>query len=240
MARRGAKTRQLNLRVTGKRGGLRFGAGRPRKAPEDRKGHGPRPELSERHPVHVTLKVLPGVRNLRRGDCFRVLRKCFVLGKDRNGFRLVHFTVQSNHLHLICEAPDRMALARGMQGLAIRMAKRLNLRLSRRGKLFAERYHARALRTPTEVRNTLVYVLNNTRRHARGKIGARDWVDSCSSAAWFDGWRAVLREPWMRPEGESPVVGATTWLLGKGWRRLGLLRTDEQPAEKARRGSSAG
>jgi REP element-mobilizing transposase RayT len=180
--------------------------------------------------VHVTLKVLPGVRNLRRGDCFRVLRKCFTLGKDKNGFRLVHFTVQSNHLHLICEAPDKRALARGMQGLAIRIARRLNSKLSRRGRLFAERYHARALKTPAEVRNALVYVLNNTRRHARGKIEARDWVDGCSSAAWFDGWRGRLREPWMQAEGEAPVVPAATWLLGRGWRRRGLLGFDEAPS----------
>jgi REP element-mobilizing transposase RayT len=179
--------------------------------------------------VHVTLKVLPGVRNLRRGDCFRVLRKCFTLGKDRSGFRLVHFTVQSNHLHLICEAPDKVALARGMQGLAIRIARRLNVRLQRRGRLFAERYHARALKTPTEVRNALVYVLNNTRRHVGGSISACDWVDSCSSAPWFDGWRGRLREPWMKMEGEAPVVAASTWLLESGWRRRGLISFDEQP-----------
>jgi hypothetical protein len=123
----------------------------------------------------------------------------------------VHFTVQSNHLHLICEAPDRMALARGMQGLAIRIAKRLNLRLARRGRLFAERYHARALKTPTEVRNAL-----RTRSRATGSTAAPRRPGSMG----------------VRAEGEVPVVAAGTWLLEKGWRRRGLIGFGERPGAK--------
>jgi len=105
--------------------------------------------------VHVTLKVRPEAPYLRRGVSFRAIRGAFVAGRAKTGFRLVHFTVQGNHLHLICEATDKERLSRGMQGLAILIAKRLNAKLSRKGKLFAQRYHARILRRPTEVRNAL-------------------------------------------------------------------------------------
>ena len=150
-----------------------------------------------------------------------------VAGKEKGEFRLAHFTVQGNHLHFICEAGDRMSLARGMQGLAIRIARRLNRRAKPKGRLFAERYHARILRTPTEVRNALVYVINHSRRHRRDV--ARGWVDPLSSAAWFGGWRWPLREPWVRlaRQGDSPVAEAQTWLLTTAWRYRGLIRYDE-------------
>jgi REP element-mobilizing transposase RayT len=230
MARR-PRNPQLSLSARGSgRGGYRAGAGRKPKAPEDRQGHHPRPALASRHPVHVTLKVLPTAPHLRRGVCFRSIRSALARGKDRFGFRLVHFTVQGNHLHLLCEAKDRRALSRGMQGLSIRVARNLNKKVGRTGKLFAARYHERILRTPTEVRRALVYVLGNSRRHAPDQYTARSWIDPCSSAPWFDGWRhPPPREPHFRPEGETPVVAPGTWLLAIGWRRGGLLDPGEAP-----------
>lgn len=174
--------------------------------------------------MHVTLKVLPGAPVLRRGVCFRTIRGAFVAGKAKPGFRLVHFTVQTNHLHLICEAADKDQLSRGMQGLAILVAKRLNAKLGRKGKLFAQRYHARILRTPTEVRNALVYVLNNSRRH--DPSASREWVDPCSSAVFFGGWRFPYHDPRAR-DGPPPVAPAHTWLLTTGWRFRGLIAFDE-------------
>ena len=138
--------------------------------------------------------------------------------------------MQSNHLHLICEADDRRALSRGMQGLTIRIARRLNRRLRRRGKLFAQRYHARILRSPREVRHALIYVLNNRRHHADDALSP-SWIDPCSSGPWFTGWKRTIRLHWARPHGDPPVVPAATWLLEHGWRlKLGPLRFDESPA----------
>jgi len=131
----------------------------------------------------------------------------------------VHFTIQGNHLHFICEADDRMRLSRGMQGLAILVAKRLNRRLDRKGKLFAERYHARILRSPRQVRNALVYVLNNSRRH--DTTISKYWVDPLSSAPWFTGWKHAVRDKSTRREGPPPIVPAETWLLAAGWRKGG-------------------
>jgi REP-associated tyrosine transposase len=227
MPRRPRKPIQLALAARGRRGGLRLKAGRKRKAPGTHKGHRPRPALASRHPVHVTLKVLANVPNLRRRACFAALRTAFMLGKDRFGFRLVHFTVQGTHLHLICEAKDREALTRGMQGLAIRIARRLNRRMGRKGRLFAERYHARTLGSPTEVRRALAYVLNNSRRHAGPDVSfARDWIDPLSSAPWFDGWKWP---PMSWPESDPPISAPATWLLATGWRLRGLIAPDEAP-----------
>jgi putative transposase len=147
------------------------------------------------------------VWNLRSRRCFSRLARSFERGRDRFGFRLVHFSVQGNHIHLVVEAQDEGALARGMQGLGVRIAKALNRLMQRKGTVFADHYHARQLRSPTQVANALAYVLLNFLHHFPGEAVryGDDLRDPFSSA-----WRERGRDP--------PVVPARTWLLAIGWR----------------------
>jgi hypothetical protein len=162
-----------------------------------------------------------------------VVRAALEKARERFGFRLVHYSVQGNHIHLIAEAADRRALSRGMQGLAIRVARRVNGRVERSGRLFAERYHARALRTPLEVRRALVYVLQNERRHlAERGLGLPPWrLDPCSSAAEFDGFRPLpgVGPPSPSLPGRRITVAPRCYLLRRGWKRHGLIGLDEVP-----------
>src|SRR5262249_13349371 len=134
--------------------------GRPRNA-WSRVAHRTRPHHVKSHPLHVTWSIAKGLPNMRSPEVMKAFRRAFVAGKQRFGFRLVHYSVQDSHAHLVCEADDARALSRGMQGLAIRVAKSVNRALARKGKVFAERYHARSLESPRDVRNAVVYVLNN-------------------------------------------------------------------------------
>ena len=154
---------------------------------------------------------------MRRKSAYSVLLAAFAAMRAREGFRLVHFSVQSNHVHLLCEARDRRELWRGIQSLAIRIAKRLNRLWRRAGKLFADRYHDRILRSPREVRNALAYVLNNAAHH--GVELPRGEPDPYSSGVWFTGWRAIAA----RARDPSPLVRARTWLLTVGWLRHGRI-----------------
>jgi len=170
---------------------------------------------------------------------FRSVSAALADARDRFGFRLVHFSVQRDHLHLLVEAQNRRALGRGMQGLAIRVAKAVNRRLGRRGKVFGDRYHARALRTPRETRLALRYVLLNLRKHADGVARMpAGFVDGRSSARWFEGWnrpRALcfVAEAAAR-NSAPPTVPPRTWLLRMGWRRAGpMLDPDEHPAGRS-------
>lgn len=140
---------------------------------------------------------------------------------------MVHFSVQPDHVHLIIEAHDKDALSRGMRGLGIRVARRLNAALGRRGSLWGDRWNGRDLRTPREVRSCLVYVLMNFKKHVRDARGA----DACSSAPWFDGWRERVAPP-APPDlaRDPPVRKPRTWLASHGWRRHGLLSQQERPA----------
>ena len=170
------------------------------------------------------MRIRAGLPSLRRSGPFEVLRRRFLAGCDRFGFRLIEFSIQSNHLHLIAEAGNARSLTRGMQGLAVRIARGLNRLWDRTGKVFADRYHDRILRTPREVRNALRYVLNNGRRHL---VHFHRWrPDDYSSGAWFDGWKDYTDDGRL---GIGPIARARTWLLGKGWRRHGLLPLLEAP-----------
>jgi REP element-mobilizing transposase RayT len=207
-------------------GGARKGAGRKQRGPRKRVGHRTRESFPAGCPVHVTLRLVDGLPSLRRRATYRALVDALGGGCERFGLRLVHWSALGNHLHLMVEALDRRALARGMQGLGVRLARALNRAWNRAGRVFADRYHAHVLRSPRVVRNALAYVLQNARHHRIEVVGA----DAFSSGAWFDGWlqgerddpAAVPRPGWLRP--------ARTWLLGRGWRVLGLLDVHAAPS----------
>jgi len=135
--------------------------------------------------VHITWRVGPEIWNLRGPKCFSQIARAFAHGCDRRGFRLIHFSVQGNHLHLIVEAADEIRLSRGLQGLAVRIARGVNRAMQRTGKVFAGRYHEHVLRTVSETAHAVAYVLGNVARHAlrRGVALVLGGPDPCSSAA---------------------------------------------------------
>ena len=186
-------------------GGRRKGAGRKPNATQAGVTHLRRADLSPRHPVHVTLRLVDGVGYLRAGMRVRAIEQVLSEAKERLGMRVIHYSIQGAHLHLVVEAADTTALARGMQGLSIRLARRLNALADRRGKVFADRYHAHVLRTRAETANAVRYVTRNYLHHAREHL-PRTFVDPCSSARWLQ--RA--------PAPADPVVPARTWLLRNG------------------------
>src|SRR5262249_24526897 len=143
-----------------------------------------------RYPAHVTLRVVRDLPSLRGKPVFHAVRAALEAGSGPT-FRLVHFSVQTDHLHLLVEAEAALAFVRGCQGLMIRIAKAINRVLRRVGTVWGDRYHARILTTPRAVRHCLVYVLNNWKKHLRG---ARS-LDARSSAAWFRGWRTAVTPP---------------------------------------------
>jgi len=206
-------------------GGKRRGAGRKPKGERAGVSHSKRPKLCPRFPVHVTVRLREGLPSLRRKEAYLVLKRAFAAGAARFGFRLVHYSVQTEHPHFLAESSDEQALSRGMLGLSVRIARGLNTLWRRRGQVFADRFHARILRTPREVRNALVYVLQNARKH--GGWG-KQLPDPFSSGPWFEGWKGRIAEVSITSSGF--LNRARTWLLGVGWHRHGLIHIREVPA----------
>jgi hypothetical protein len=228
----------LSLPVRHRWGGSRVGTGRkPGLRPAIR--HLPRGRF-RRLPAHVTLRMRRDVPSLRTVAVVHEIERTFASGCSRPGFRLVHYSLQGNHAHLIVEASDRESLGRGMMAIASRLARAVNRIAERSGPVLADRYHVRLLPTPKEVRNALRYVLLNARRHATEAQTALDGparLDAASSAYWFDGWSRrepiddVARRTTRAPAtlARPPVARARTWLLSVGWRRHGLLDPADVP-----------
>jgi REP element-mobilizing transposase RayT len=236
--RRGARKKHIQLTFDqarkpekGKHGGWRPGAGRPKKP--GAVSHDTRPSERADIPQHVTLRVVDGVSSLASGGLMKIIRRA-IKQSHKDAFKVHEFNVLGNHLHLITTAANKKALSSGVAGLEVRLAYRLNAALSRSGKLFGQRYHARYLKTPREVRNAIRYVLLNRKHHDAEKRWSKYWIDPCSSAAWFDGWAQPVRadELWKRElvKMDRPTEKATVWLLTTGWKRYGLLRFDERPS----------
>src|SRR5687767_8154248 len=218
--RRSSSASQLELEMKTPLGwgGKREGAGRKKSSGTTGVSNKGREPHSHRHPVHVTMRVLRSVGHLRAKKPFAVIGEAIRLAADASEtFRIVHFSVQSNHLHLIVEADDARALGRGMQGLSIRIARGLNRLLHRKGQVFADRYHRHDLTTRRETRFGVAYVLQNFRKHSmqRGERCPPGWIDGCSSAPWFELWARAPVTP--RPSEPSPVAKPTTWMLRAGW-----------------------
>jgi REP element-mobilizing transposase RayT len=163
-------------------------------------------------------------------------------------FRVVHFSVQADHLHLLVEASDKVALSLGMKGLAVRIARRVNGLVLRRGRFWADRWHGRALTSPRATRHALAYVLGNFRKHHPRSRAA---IDRFSSAPFFDGFTEYggrmpietstqlpghrRRDPSSGRPGSDDwvIVPPLTWLLQAGWRTLGGLSVNDGPRSES-------
>jgi len=168
----------------------------------------------------------------------RIVRAIGAANRARpEAFRILHFSVQDDHVHLLVEATDARALTAGTRGLGVRVTRTVNGAIGRRGRLWGERYHARELTTPRAVRNALVYVLMNHHKHG----AAQATIDPCSSGAWFEGWRDEVRTLYALDDVRRwrstppPIAPPTTWLAAVGWLRRGRLGVDERPRAATQR-----
>jgi len=227
----------FDLREKPRWGGRREGAGRPRGS-QSRDPHRRRARLAARFPCHVTIRIRRGIPSLRKTTLVREWKRSLWQACERGRFRVVHYSLQRDHAHLIVEASSARDLACGMKSIGARLARTVHRAFRRRGPVLADRYHLRALRTPREVRNALAYVLLNARKHWRKRHASAPptRLDEASSGRWFDGWRRApaSREP---PPGAlelREVAASRTWLLGLGWRRHGLVDPAEVPGRRAR------
>ena len=217
-----------------RRQAARRGAGRPPNGTRAGAPHKERPFLHARYPVHVTLRVIGAVGNLRRRCVYQAIREATLTTARREDFRIVQLSIQRTHVHLLVEADGKRALARGMQGFQISAAKHLNAAISqgkpgprRRGVVFPDRYHAEVITSPRQARHALSYVANNWRKHGEDlREPMSSWtIDWFSSAAMFTGWAEYGDEPflWRGPPTYDPlwVYQPRTWLLREGWKRGG-------------------
>jgi REP element-mobilizing transposase RayT len=225
-----------------RRGGKRKGAGRKPKGARAGSPHQTRPTIKPHHALHVVMRVVPAVGNMRRRSLYKALRNATITAALRERFRIVQVSIQRNHVHMLVEADSTLALARGMQGFQISAARHINTALGvgcrrRRGPVFADRYHVEVITSPTRARHALSYILNNWRRHKEDQQGlATRWlVDPFSSGISFPDWQELDGQAWMWPIRETydplMVRRPQSWLLREGWKLRGPISARDVPGK---------
>jgi REP element-mobilizing transposase RayT len=226
-----------------RRGGKRKGAGRKPKGARAGTPHKKRPKVTLAYGLHIVLRVVPEVGSLRRRKMYKVMRDATIIAAVRERIRIVHISLQRTHVHLIVEAEDNKALARGLQGFQVSAARNINTLLGdgqrrRRGRVFADRYHLTVIRSPTQARHAISYVLNNFRKHGEDKEGlASTWlVDPFSSGISFPDWKELEDKDVMWPIRETydplMVRRPAGWLLREGWKTAGAISAREIPSKR--------
>ncbi len=193
-------------------GGKREGAGRKPTGKRAGVSHAPRARICRTTPVHVTLRMAPHVYNLRSRRSFRVIEQALFAASNHLGTKILEFSVQGNHVHLLAETRDDAALSRAMKGLSVGLARGLNKLMGKRGRVLGDRYHAHVLRTPTEVVRVREYIKRNYRKHAaeRGHRLPDGFVDPYSSSSPGMRRRLGLAAPgWLASHG-APVLAEDT------------------------------
>ena len=212
-------------------GGARCGAGRKPDGVRARQPHTTRPALEPSHPVHVTLRVARSVGRLRCKAIYQAIDAATRAVVTRDGFRVVHLSIQHDHLHLLVEARSAEVLSRGLRAFEISAARQINKVTARRGCVFPDRYHARILTTPRAVRIALHYVLNNWRKHAEDRYHplSRWPIDPYATGVGFTGWNDL--GDWAAPTAYKPLETRppSTWLLSSGWRLAGTISVRAVP-----------
>jgi len=198
-------------------------------APRARVLHRRRGALPKGHPVHVTVRVRGDVPSLRNRRLVAELQASLAKACERGTFRVAHYAIMPDHVHLIVEADDACALASGMKSIGARLARAVNRVFSRRGPVLDGRFHSVLLGTPRQVWNALRYVLLNGRKHSKqagGDPGKSSAPDIASSGRWFAGWKESFA---IGANATREVARAKTWLLSVGWRKHGLISLSEIP-----------
>ena len=220
-------TKQVEMEFR-QHGGKRKGAGRKK----HRAGcinHVKRSELNGREPIGITMKLISGLPSIRTPIIMCSLARAMRLAK-RFGMRVVHFSVQSNHIHLIVEAASKAALTRGMRSLTTSLAKAVHrfIGFGFCGKVLRGRYHAHVLKTPTEVKRALRYVVFNLAKHKNcapvvdpfSSIHMVESLDRIVSVAELRRLERDLRyQPSWQADLATALSNASTWLLSLGWQK---------------------
>jgi putative transposase len=201
----------------------------PKAAPHGKVRHRTRADHKHWNPLHVTMRAVNGLPSFRAQSLYKAFERAvrITTKRQRADFRIVEYSIQDNHLHLLVEADDKDALARGMKSFSVRANRLFNAAHGRmRGRVWGDRYDRRDLTSPRQVRNALVYCLANYKKHHHIRTGAPR-IDPCSSARWFDGWTAIREHD----DGPRPTERPRTVLLRIAWKRHGLIHPGECPAQ---------
>ena len=139
------------------------GAGRPAKHDRGIR-HIARDEFNRLTVLHLTVKIDRAKAGLKNKQTLKLLWHAIKKARLK-GLKIIHYTLEFDHIHLLVEADNKAIVGTGMQSFGISLSKGINKIKGLSGQVFKTRYHFRKLKTPTEVKNVIHYILGNSIKH---------------------------------------------------------------------------
>jgi hypothetical protein len=126
--------------------------------------HTRREEINAPRPLHLTIKLIRA--DVQNKTILKGLRHAIQRARMQ-GLRIVHYSLEHDHVHLYAEASDNNTLGKGMKALGGSLVKKIHRHLGTKGSFYKTRYHLRILRSAMEVKHVLNYILKNGIKHKR-------------------------------------------------------------------------
>jgi hypothetical protein len=117
-------------------------------------------------PLHLTIKLIRA--DIQNKAILKALRHAIFRARLQ-GLRVIHYSLEHDHIHLYAESSDNKILGKAMKALGGSLVKRINKHFLSKGRCYKTRYHLRILRSATEVKNVINYILKNGIKHRRTK-----------------------------------------------------------------------
>lgn len=163
MKKRTRKNTQLSL--------INFkGAGRPR-IHDPGISHRKRPCLKKPSSLHLTIKV-KRIKAEMKNRTVLILLKRAILNARKQGLRIIHFSLEYDHVHLLVEAADNLVLGKGMQAFGVTLSKAINRLKKLNGEVYKHRYHFRKITSTRELKVVMNYIFSNGMKHKTAKSPA--------------------------------------------------------------------
>lgn len=140
-------------------------AGRPAKNDPGIR-HSSRMKFSKLTSFHLTIKVRENKADIQSKKLLKALHHAIARARLKN-LKVIHYTLEYNHVHLLVETNDHRILHAGMQALGISFSKAINKVKSLKGHVYKHRYHQRKIGSARELKNVLLYIFNNGKKHKR-------------------------------------------------------------------------
>lgn len=168
------------------------GAGRP--AIHDRGiRHIARDKVTKHTSLHLTIKIERLKAGLRNKDVLKQLHDSIKKAR-KIGLRVIHYTLEFDHVHLLVEVDSNQQLAKGMQSFGISFSKGINKIKAQVGKVFKTRYHFRKLKSPNEIKNVIFYILGNSLKHKKDFSILSPYNTAITASALFPGFELGIEE----------------------------------------------
>jgi REP element-mobilizing transposase RayT len=128
--------------------------------------HISREDIKKPTSLHLTIKVRENKADIKNKQILKALHHSIKRARMKR-LKIVHYTLEYNHIHLLVEAEIKQLVHQGMQAFGISLAKKINTIKRLKGTVYKHRYHLRKINSPRDLKNVLHYIFNNGIHHKR-------------------------------------------------------------------------